>query len=52
MVLQFRKYQNEYSSLNGHKNMHIRRIDLCRHTMQVGYKNKSSFLNTSLIRET
>ncbi len=50
MVLQFRKYQNEYSGLNGHKNMHIRRIDLCRHTMQVGYKNKSSFLNTSLYK--
>lgn len=30
--------------------MKITRIDLCRHTMQVGYRNRSLFLNASLYK--
>ena len=50
MYIQFEGYQNHYSHLNGHDDMHIKRIDLCRHTMQVGYKNKSSFLSSSIYK--
>lgn len=50
MQLQFERFQNKYSYLNGNKNMSIRRIDLCRHTMQVGYKNKTSFTSASLYK--
>lgn len=50
MYLQFHNYQNQYNRLNGGNNMHISQIDLCRHTMQVGYKDKSSFLNASLYK--
>lgn len=50
MELYFEDYEGDYSDLNKCDIMKISRIDLCRHTMQVGYKNRSLFLNASLYK--
>lgn len=47
MKLAFQDYINGYSSLNGFQNMNIKRLDLCRHAMQVGYKNRHSYWKVS-----
>lgn len=50
MQLQFERFPIEYNYLNGYENMHIKKIDLCRHTMQTGYRNMSSFLGASIYK--
>ncbi len=45
MELYFEDYEGDYRDLNKCDIMKISRIDLCRHTMQVGYKNRSLFLS-------
>lgn len=50
MELYFEDYEGDYSHLNKCGTMKITRIDLCRHTMQVGYRNRSLFLNASLYK--
>lgn len=50
MKLRFKFYQGNYIKLNGKKNIPISKIELCRHTMMVGYKNAISFLNMSIYR--
>ena len=50
MELYFEDYEGDYRDLNKCDIMKISRIDLCRHTMQVGYKNRSLFLSASLYK--
>lgn len=50
MKICFENYQNDYAHLNGCRNMNLKKIDLCRHTMQVGYRNRASFITTTLYK--
>lgn len=50
MELYFEDYEGDYRDLNKCDIMKISRIDLCRHSMQVGYKNRSLFLSASLYK--
>lgn len=47
MNLNFENYTGKYKKLNGNCDMNIRIMDLCRHTMQVGYKNRGAYWKTS-----
>ncbi len=47
MRLDFEKYNAGYSYLNGSWNMIISKLDLCRHTMQVGYKHRRLYRRSS-----
>lgn len=47
MELEFERYSKGYSSLNGTQSYAISQIDLCRHAMQVGYKDRKSYHDAS-----
>lgn len=51
MELQFEDFKGEYAYLNGGRKMNITSMDLCRCTMQVGYKNRSSYISSSLYKK-
>ena len=50
MKICFKCYQDDYAHLNGCKDMKLKKIDLCRHTMQVGYRNRTLFLKASIYK--
>lgn len=50
MQLEFEDFKGGYTGLNGTKNMDISRMDLCRCTMQVGYKSKIAYKASSLYK--
>lgn len=43
MKVCFECYRKDYDYLNGYKDMKLKKLDLCRHTMQVGYRNRTAF---------
>lgn len=50
MKIYFECYQDDFAHLNGCKDMKLKKIDLCRHTMQVGYRNRTSFMKSSIYK--
>lgn len=50
MELFFDNYQDDYSHLNGLKDMKLKKLDLCRHAMQVGYRNRTAFMKASIYK--
>ena len=50
MKICFKYYQGDYAHLNGCRNMKLKKLDLCRHTMHVGYRNRTSFMKASIYK--